>query len=226
MSLNASMCLKDATGKLLTGSLNVEAPDGFNGGTPLVADRRIAVTAATTGLFRVAGLAYDNAGRLAVAAAGPVVTWVAGVPVDASGRVVSESAAAVFYAPNGIPITATGAVAMAASVVGDPADLFSSGEEGVWFDPSDLGTMFQDTSGLVPVTDAGQPVRKILDKSGNDNHATASNATLQRNADGLFYLSVPASDELQTANIDFTVTDKMTVWAGLHKDTAALTQGD
>jgi hypothetical protein len=46
-----------------------------------------------------------------------------------------------------------------------PSALFSSGEEGAWYDPSDLSTMFQDSAGTTPVTADGQPVGLILDKS-------------------------------------------------------------
>jgi hypothetical protein len=51
--------------------------------------------------------------------------------------------------------------------------LFANSEEGAWYDPSDLTTMFQDRAGTTPVTADGQTVGKILDKSGNDNHAIA-----------------------------------------------------
>jgi surface protein len=53
-----------------------------------------------------------------------------------------------------------------------PASLFASGEQGVWFDPSDLTTLFQDSAGTTPVTSPGDPVGRILDKSGNGFHAT------------------------------------------------------
>lgn len=43
--------------------------------------------------------------------------------------------------------------------------LFANGEQGFWYDPNDMGTMFQDSAGTVPVTGAGQPVGLILDKS-------------------------------------------------------------
>lgn len=46
-----------------------------------------------------------------------------------------------------------------------PLSLFSSGEQGAWYDPSDLSTMFQDAEGTTPVTAVGQPVGLILDKS-------------------------------------------------------------
>ena len=52
----------------------------------------------------------------------------------------------------------------------DPDDmiadaLFGAGEQGVWLDPSDLTTMFQDAAGTTPVTAPGQPVGLRLDKS-------------------------------------------------------------
>lgn len=46
-----------------------------------------------------------------------------------------------------------------------PATLFRDGSEGVWYDPSDLSTMFQDSAGTQPVTTPGQPVGLLLDKS-------------------------------------------------------------
>lgn len=46
-----------------------------------------------------------------------------------------------------------------------PASLFSSGEQGVWYDPSDFSTMFQDASGTTQVTGENQSVGLILDKS-------------------------------------------------------------
>lgn len=46
-----------------------------------------------------------------------------------------------------------------------PISLFSAGEQGVWLDPSDLTTMFQDRAGTTPVTTPGQTVGLRLDKS-------------------------------------------------------------
>lgn len=55
-------------------------------------------------------------------------------------------------------------------------------DNGAWFDPEDLSTMFQDAAGTTPVTALEQPVGRWLDKSGNGNHAiqsiTASRPTL------------------------------------------------
>ena len=57
-----------------------------------------------------------------------------------------------------------------------PLDLFSGGAQGIWLDPSDLTTMFQDTAGTVPVTTAGQTVARVNDKSGGGNNATQATA--------------------------------------------------
>lgn len=45
------------------------------------------------------------------------------------------------------------------------AKLFANNEQGFFYDPNDLSTMFQDAEGTVPVTAAGQPVGLMLDKS-------------------------------------------------------------
>jgi hypothetical protein len=55
-----------------------------------------------------------------------------------------------------------------------PLDLFQSGEQGVWYDPSDLSTLFQDDAGTTPVVSDGDPVGLMQDKSGNGNDATQS----------------------------------------------------
>jgi hypothetical protein len=43
--------------------------------------------------------------------------------------------------------------------------LFSNGEQGAWYDPSDISTMFQDSAGTTPVTAVEQSVGLILDRS-------------------------------------------------------------
>ena len=43
--------------------------------------------------------------------------------------------------------------------------IFANNEQGFFYDPNDLSTMFQDAAGTVPVTAAGQAVVLILDKS-------------------------------------------------------------
>ena len=57
------------------------------------------------------------------------------------------------------------------------AELFANGEQGVWYDPSDFSTLFQDVAGTIPVTGVEQPVGLMLDKSGRGNHASQPTAT-------------------------------------------------
>lgn len=58
-----------------------------------------------------------------------------------------------------------------------PASLFAAGEPGVWYDPSDMSTLFQDAAGTTPVTAVEQPVGRMLDKSGRGNHASQATTT-------------------------------------------------
>ena len=101
--------------------------------------------------------------------------------------------------------------------------LFANPEQGFAYDPNDLSTMWQDQAKLLPVTGEGQPVWHILDKSGNNNHAfAASSATrpiLQRNATtGAYYLAFDGADDFLVTNpIDFTATDKVSLFAGVRK---------
>lgn len=51
------------------------------------------------------------------------------------------------------------------SLVAAIRSLFAASEPGVWYDPSDLSTLFQDAAGTTPVTAVEQPVGLMLDKS-------------------------------------------------------------
>jgi hypothetical protein len=83
------------------------------------------------------------------------------------------------------------------------AALFA-GTQGVWYDPSDLSTVFQDAAGTIPgVVD--QPVGLILDTSGNGNHAlqaVSGDRPTLRSSNGLYWLEFVAgvNDELRTSN--------------------------
>lgn len=69
------------------------------------------------------------------------------------------------------------AIASAVRRFFSPSSLFSAEEQGVWYDPGDLSTLFQDAAGTTPVTAVEQPVGRILDKSGRGNHATQTTST-------------------------------------------------
>lgn len=107
-----------------------------------------------------------------------------------------------------------------------PLSLFAASEQGVWYDPYDFSSMFQDAAGTIPVTAVGDPVGKILDKSGNGNHATQATDTkrpLLGETGGKYYLTLDGTDDaLATGNINFSATNSMSVFAGLYKATDAL----
>lgn len=108
----------------------------------------------------------------------------------------------------------------------NPLSLFAAGEQGVWYDPSDMSTMFQDAAGTIPVTAAGQPVGMMRDKSGRGNHATQATATsrpILQTTDGKWYLAFDGVDDfLVTGNINLSANNKITVFNGLTKLSDAL----
>lgn len=103
---------------------------------------------------------------------------------------------------------------------GSPASFFA-GANGAWFDPSDITTLYQDSAGTTPVTAAGQPVGRMLDKSGNGNHAsqpTGSKRPTYQTGGGLAWLDFSgATKRMQTPIIDFTGSDQLSVFAGVRK---------
>lgn len=92
----------------------------------------------------------------------------------------------------------------------DPASLFAASEVGVWYDPSDLASMFQDATGTIPAA-VGSPVGRINDKSGGNRHATqgTSSARPMLRKDGdRFYLEFDGIDDYLRAT--FTITNPFT----------------
>jgi len=57
--------------------------------------------------------------------------------------------------------------------------LFTNGEQGFYYDPNDLSTMYQDVAGTIPVTAVGQTVARINDKSGNGHHLVQATVSRQ-----------------------------------------------
>tara|TARA_R110000824_G_scaffold134356_2_gene297309 strand:- start:615 stop:1493 length:879 start_codon:yes stop_codon:yes gene_type:complete len=98
--------------------------------------------------------------------------------------------------------------------------LFTAGEKGAWYDPSDLSSMFQNADKTVAAV-IGQPVGYITDKSGNVNHAVQSDVNkkpiLREDAVGSLYLEFDGSNDcLKVAGFDMTGTDEVTHFTG-HK---------
>lgn len=106
-----------------------------------------------------------------------------------------------------------------------PAERFNAGEKGYWFDPSDLSTMFQDDAGTTPVTASGQPVKKMLDKSGAGNHlvqSTTSQAPLLQHDGTRYYLDFDGVNDsmIMAVNMDLGSGDAFTLLTGwMKKDT-------
>lgn len=99
----------------------------------------------------------------------------------------------------------------------NPISLFIGGKQGFLFNPSDLSTLFQDAAGTIPVTASGQPVGKMLDKSGNNNHATqslsAARPTYQTNGT-LHWLNFDGVDD-HLLLIGLTPKNSVNLFAGL-----------
>ena len=100
--------------------------------------------------------------------------------------------------------------------------LFANGEQGAWYDPSDLSSLKQNSDGTVDAA-VGQPVGYVGDKSGNGNNAiqaTSARRPVLREAGGLYYLEFDGSGGLQVASLDLTATDELTHFTG-HTKTAS-----
>ena len=64
---------------------------------------------------------------------------------------------------------------------------FESQGNMVWYDPSDLSTLFQDTAGSIPVTTDGDPVKRINDRSSGGRDAIFEYGSLIYRTDGTYH---------------------------------------
>jgi len=93
--------------------------------------------------------------------------------------------------------------------------LFSGGEQGAYYDPSDSSTVFQDAAMTTPAG-ANDPVGALMDKSGNGNHATQSMAAARpiRRTDGThWWLDGDGIDDTLSASSAITLMENH-YWAG------------
>ncbi|MFN3991241.1 MAG: hypothetical protein ACK4IS_13395 [Erythrobacter sp.] len=92
---------------------------------------------------------------------------------------------------------------------------------GYHLDPSDFSTMWQDSAGTVPVTAVGQPVGRILDKSGNGNHFTqptsAARPLLQIDSGGRHFLLFDGVDDVLVSGSFAPGSDKVQAFVGMRK---------
>lgn len=94
----------------------------------------------------------------------------------------------------------------------------------LFVDVSDTSTLFQDAAGTTPVTSAGDPVRLVLDKSGNGNHLTAPSDAARPvyQTDGTYHwLEFDGVDDYVEAatRFGFSANPAMLVTAGLRPST-------
>ena len=125
--------------------------------------------------------------------------------------------------------TTSATVGPVAASIFSPAALFAEGEQGVWYDPSDMSTLYQDSAGTTPVTAVGQPVGKMLDKSGRGNHMTQPTSTsrpiYQIDANGRPYLSFDGVDDgMYTATINASLYATVSIFLALETRSGAAAQ--
>ena len=88
-----------------------------------------------------------------------------------------------------------------------PTLLFAAGEQGAWYDPSDLSTMFQDSAGTTPVTAVEQPVGLILDKSKGGRQSLAVTGWTKDSGDGTVTVdggTITITGATTTTRVDIT----------------------
>lgn len=104
----------------------------------------------------------------------------------------------------------------------DVASLFASGEQGGWYDPSDITTLFQDAAGTTPVTATGQPVGRVVDKSGRGNHLTQSTAAarpIYTVVGDLSYLLFDGVDDFLVATAaTMSAGQQLTAWTAMTRN--------
>ena len=95
-----------------------------------------------------------------------------------------------------------------------PLQLFLADQVGVWCDPNDLLTLFQNEAGTVPVTASGDPIGLPKDKSGN-NISVSQSISSQRptyivGADGVSSIEPDGVDDFLKSS-DFGLSQPCTI---------------
>ena len=152
--------------------------DHYHMGLPFTAEGRLILQSADIEYFNTGAAGFSANARLAFQGINPSV-FVHGVGYDqTTGRVSMGIGAPVI--PDSIPPTPGPAEGDFPSDLNwTPANLFTNGEEGGYYDASNLATLFQDDDGLVPVTAPAQIVRRVTDLSGNGKDLISSSLATQ-----------------------------------------------
>ena len=87
-------------------------------------------------------------------------------------------------------------------------NLFANNEQGFFYDPNDLSTMYQDAAGTTQVLLTGQPVGLIKDKSGNGLNATQVDSSKRPLLKSIpYFLEYDNVDDVLVVNIAETLTN-------------------
>lgn len=99
--------------------------------------------------------------------------------------------------------------------------LFASGEKGVMFDLSKASNLYTDSARTTLVSASGDAIGSVTDLSGNGKHASSAGTARPLWNSGGYATFDALDDYLQTAAIDFSATDAVTVVVGLRKAQSA-----
>ena len=98
----------------------------------------------------------------------------------------------------------------------NPRDGLIGSDQGLWLDPSDLTTLFQDAAGTTPVTAVEQPVGLMLDKSkslvlgpelvANGGFAGVANGTDATTLPGWAAYGTPTNRDIQSEQLRITAS--------------------
>lgn len=206
--------------------LTLDAPaasDAVLSGLLLKADDTAVRAAISGGAYNNFGLLFTPTGQLvytdATAGLPANSTYVNGLPCSPTGELCVSSGAVATYS-NGIPFAANGAVCALFGTPDQQVAAIMAGFAGpkVWYDYSDLSTLQQDSAGTTPVAIAGDPIGRVMDKSGAGNHSIQATAGSRPLWQTTFAAFDGVDDNLASAaTIDFTSTDKLTMVLGVRR---------
>lgn len=99
--------------------------------------------------------------------------------------------------------------------------MFANAEKGVMFDLSRKANLYQDSARTTLVDASGDRIGSATDLSPNGKHASSAGTARPIWNSGGYGTFDALDDYLQTAAIDFTATDAVTVVASIRKDSDA-----
>lgn len=108
------------------------------------------------------------------------------------------------------------------------AALFGPGDGGVYLDPADLTTLFQDAAGAMPVTEAGHPVGRINGVLGVGQYASQSTGESRptyQTGGGLSWLALDGVDDTLSTPSSLTLRRGITMVIALRYGSGGASAG-